>query len=289
MIGTAAAALLVGLLCTLPLTAAAQQRPLTALDLYRLRTAGDVTLSPDGRRVVYVVTAIDSAENRYLRDLWVAQTDGSIPPRRLTWNGGGGGPAFSPDGRHVAFTAARQGAPQIWILPLADGGEAWQLTSLPTGAGRAVWSPDGRRIAFTSSLTPDQIAAATAPAATESRPGDVAAQVDGAAIRNIHEDREAALRSIRALLAANAERQDPRVVTRLNYLGETSIEDERYPQVYIIDVRPGTEARLLTRQPYPNLQPAWSPDGRSIVLVSARPRGTTTRTMSASQPCTSSL
>jgi hypothetical protein len=42
-----------------PLTGrdAAQQRPLTALDLYHLRTAGGVALSPDGRRVVYVVTA----------------------------------------------------------------------------------------------------------------------------------------------------------------------------------------------------------------------------------------
>jgi dipeptidyl aminopeptidase/acylaminoacyl peptidase len=272
-IGTAAAALLLGLLCTLPLTAAAQQRPLTALDLYQLRTAGDVALSPDGRRVVYVVTAIDSAENRYLRDLWVAQTDGSIPPRRLTWNGGGGsGPAFSPDGRHVAFTAARQGPPQIWVLPLSDGGEAWQLTSLATGAGGAVWSPDGTRIAFTSSLTPDQLAAATAPAETDSRP-DAVARVDGTAIRNIHEDREAALRSIRALLSANADRQDPRVVTRLDYLGETSIQDEQYAQVHVIDVRPGAQARLLTREPYPHRSPAWSPDGRSIILAAARPQG----------------
>ncbi|HZG41373.1 MAG TPA: hypothetical protein VEY93_00335, partial [Longimicrobium sp.] len=42
--------------------AAQERRPLTALDLYGMRTAGGVALSPDGRRVVFVQTAVDSAE-----------------------------------------------------------------------------------------------------------------------------------------------------------------------------------------------------------------------------------
>jgi dipeptidyl aminopeptidase/acylaminoacyl peptidase len=263
-------------------TAPAQPRPLTALDLYHLRTAGDVALSPDGRRVVYVVTVVDSAENRYRRDLWIAAVDGSAPPRQLTWNGtGGGSPSFSPDGRRLAFTAARQGPPQVWILPLAEGGEAWQLTALPTGAGGAVWSPDGTRIAFTSSLSPSEIEAArvrsdasAAPAHDRAAAAVAASRdVDADAIRAIHADRDAALRSIRALLAANAERHDPRVVTRLDYLGETSIEDERYAQAYVIDVRPGAAARALTRAPYHHRGVSWSPDGRSVILAAAEPRG----------------
>jgi dipeptidyl aminopeptidase/acylaminoacyl peptidase len=251
--------------------AAAQQRPLTALDLYQLRTAGDVALSPDGRRVVYVVTAIDSAGNRYRRDLWMAPTDGSEPPRRLTWSGGTG-PVFSPDGTRIAFTAAREGPPQVWILPLSDGGEAWQLTTVDGGAGAPVWSPDGSRIAFTSALSPDEIAASVA-GPTEPAAAASDATPDGDAIRRIHEDRDAALRAVRALLDANASRQDPRVVTRLDYLGETSIQDERWSQVHVIDVRPGARAEIPAPAPHHQRTPAWSPDGRSIILAAADPRG----------------
>lgn len=92
-------------------TAQAQdRRPLTALDFYHIKQAGNVTLSPDGRRAVFVVTEVDSAENRYRRDLWIANTDGS-GLRRLTWTNarGIGGVSFSPDGRMVAFNQARQG------------------------------------------------------------------------------------------------------------------------------------------------------------------------------------
>src|SRR3954466_1756684 len=135
--------------------AAQQRRPLTPLDLYHLRIAGQPALSPDGHSVAYVVTQADSATDKYRRELWIARTDGS-GARRLTWlNLSAGAPAFSPDGRQLAFVSAREGKPaQIWILPLAEGGEAWPLTSLETGAGGPVWSPRGDRIAFTSGLTP---------------------------------------------------------------------------------------------------------------------------------------
>jgi len=95
----------------------------TAHDLYRLQSAGDVALSPDGRRVVYVVTQIDSAENRYERDLWSARTDGS-EIRRLTWTRSAAmaSPRFSPDGRSLAFVTRRGDRPaQLWILPSPRG------------------------------------------------------------------------------------------------------------------------------------------------------------------------
>src|SRR4051794_24571644 len=57
--------------------AAQQRRPLTPLDLYHLRIAGQPALSPDGRSVAYVVTQADSATNKYKRELWIARTDGS--------------------------------------------------------------------------------------------------------------------------------------------------------------------------------------------------------------------
>jgi dipeptidyl aminopeptidase/acylaminoacyl peptidase len=151
-----------------------------------------------------------------------------------------GAPAFSPDGTRLAFTArGRAGPPQIWILPLAEGGEAWQLTTWTTGAGSAVWSPDGARIAFTSSLTPR----GSSRAVIRRR----AAVVPAAAGRGRdpqHPPRTARRRCARSAPSWRQRRaHDPRVVTRLDYLGETSIQDERWSQIHVIEVRPGAEPR----------------------------------------------
>ena len=54
--------------------------------------------------------------------------------------------AASPDGRHVAFVADRDGVPMLWIRPLAET----ESRILPgtMGATQPFWSPDGRTVAF---------------------------------------------------------------------------------------------------------------------------------------------
>lgn len=56
-------------------------------------------------------------------------------------------PAFSPDGRKLAFVSERSGTREVWVSK-ADGSEALQLTSFGGAvAGRPSWSPDGRFLA----------------------------------------------------------------------------------------------------------------------------------------------
>ncbi|MGH7481817.1 MAG: S9 family peptidase, partial [Longimicrobiales bacterium] len=230
----------------------AAQRPIEATDLYRLRIAGSVAVSPDGRSVVYSVTRADSSENRYERELWIAAADGSSPPRPLTSTAGASEsqPAFSPDGRWLAFVSRREPdeASQIYLLPLTLPGEARAVTSVETGASSPVWAPDSRRLAFTSDIAPDTEVAR-----------------DSTADEPV---------SIREKLRHNAEDEDPRVVTRLDYLAETSIADEEWQQIFVLDALvDGAEATRITRGEYGHGAPTWTADGRSLIYGAGPPLG----------------
>jgi len=140
-------------LVALPLLAAAA--PITFDDFISLGRVSAPDVSPDGKSVVFVVTYYSLDTNRGDSDIYIVPIDGSTPPRRLTTQPGTDRePCFSPDGTKIAFTSTRSGDSQIWILPLG-GGEAWQLTSLSTGASSPQWTPDGSSVVFTSSVYPD--------------------------------------------------------------------------------------------------------------------------------------
>ncbi|HZI22286.1 MAG TPA: S9 family peptidase [Gemmatimonadales bacterium] len=136
---------------------AAQQRAITDSDLYAFRWIASPQLSPDGRRVVYVLTTVNAKHDGYETSLWLVATDGASAPRRLTSGPKDGAPRWSPDGSSLAFLRPKDGKPQLYLLSLV-GGEAQQLTDLPKGASPAAWSPDGKTIAFTSSTMPEDVA-----------------------------------------------------------------------------------------------------------------------------------
>lgn len=58
-------------------------------------------------------------------------------------------PAWSPDGRRIAFVSLRDGNPEIYVM-LADGSEQTRITVAPGGDWRPAWLPDSRHLVFTS-------------------------------------------------------------------------------------------------------------------------------------------
>jgi Tol biopolymer transport system component len=56
-------------------------------------------------------------------------------------------PAWSPDGRRIAFSSDRSGRLQIWTV-LPDGSGPRQMTDLDSGVSGGAWSPAGGRYAF---------------------------------------------------------------------------------------------------------------------------------------------
>ena len=69
--------------------------------------------------------------------------------RKLTRNPArDGGPAWSPDGRRIAFASERNGTFEIYVMN-ADGSGQRSLTGASPAFGPE-WSPDGRKIVFFS-------------------------------------------------------------------------------------------------------------------------------------------
>jgi tricorn protease len=85
----------------------------------------------------------------YADDLWVARLDGSELRRLTTDEGLESSPAFSPDGRLVAFSAQYEGNRDVYLVPI-DGGVPKRLTWHPGVDEVQDFSPDGRRVLFTS-------------------------------------------------------------------------------------------------------------------------------------------
>ncbi|MGO2519884.1 MAG: serine hydrolase [Microbacterium sp.] len=123
---------------------------------------------------------------------------------------------------------------QLWTLPLA-GGEPRQRTRIPLGAGAAVWNADATKIAF------------TAPVARESGETETAEQ------RAVRES---------APIATDA----------LDYMidGEWFVRGVRQ-QLHVLDLT-DDRVRQLTHGDVHVANPAWSPDGKTLVYT-ARPDG----------------
>ncbi|HEX4379433.1 MAG TPA: hypothetical protein VH022_05340, partial [Candidatus Acidoferrum sp.] len=131
----------------------AAKHAITFADMMKLHRVAEPAVSPDGKWVVYTVATPDMDANRSASNIWLVSTE-SGAPIQLTQSGKDSSPAWSPDGKLIAFLSSRAGESQVYLLSM-DGGEAHPWTSVSTGVDLVKWSPDGKTLAFTSGVYPD--------------------------------------------------------------------------------------------------------------------------------------
>jgi dipeptidyl aminopeptidase/acylaminoacyl peptidase len=205
-----------------------------AADVVREREVGSPAVSPDGTWVAYTVTAGNPERDEQDTDLWMASWDGAANLRLTSTPGGETRPAWSPDGRYLAFLAAREtgekgrdeSPTQVWLLD-RRGGEAQVLTDFRGDVAEFAWSPDGKSLAV------------------------------------IAWDEDVAWRK----QAKDGETQPPIVIDRFyfkeDYTGYMGPERKR---LYLVDLASRT-ARRLTSSPHNEKRPAWSADGGRIAFL----------------------
>jgi len=76
-------------------------------DFYDVTRPTDVSVSPDGDRVAFLAVESDPDEDEFATSLFVAPTDGSRDPHRLTRASSASQPTWSPDGERLGFVATR--------------------------------------------------------------------------------------------------------------------------------------------------------------------------------------
>lgn len=110
------------------------------------RQIGGSSWSADGKQIV-VVSNLSGRQN-----LWLVASDGGWPRQLTSSDQRHSNPAWSPEGRWIAYQSDLDGNEQ-WDLFMVSpqNGEVAQLTRTPEIAEHSpAWSPDGRKIAFLS-------------------------------------------------------------------------------------------------------------------------------------------
>jgi len=210
------------------------ERRFTSHDIYRLRSVGDVQISPDGTRVAYTLQQNDRPGRPYAQ-VWVLEISSGKAVRIGSDAEPASGARWSRDGKRLAYVgygpvgaeltvAGSDGANPIPIAPVSGTNHP-----LP-GTGESIaWSPDGTRIAFVSST-----------------PGPEMDTAGG----------------------------DPMVITRYLYKptateGATRFNDNRRLHIFVAGVAT-RHVRQLTSGAWYEHSIDWSPDGGEILFVSNR-------------------
>jgi tricorn protease len=103
----------------------------------------------DTRMLTEPAISADRIAFIYANDLWTCGLDGGNVRRLTSDDGVASSPAFSPDGKWLAFSAQYEGNTDVYVVA-SEGGVPRRLTWHPGNDVVAGFTPDGKSVLFTS-------------------------------------------------------------------------------------------------------------------------------------------
>lgn len=282
---------------------------LLALALPLISQAGDTEAAKNGL-IVYV--DLDAGGRPQVFTVMAVGSDKS----QLTDSAGGNFyPAWSYDGKNIAFTSARTGQPELWLMA-AGGASPTQLTFPPdSGNFIPVWSRDGSRIVFASNRTghPEvwvmnadgtgQVQLTTTTTTSTTRNGNqIIWGIHGSFSPDGQKIAYASTESGRSQIwAMDADGSNPVQLTTpalASYpdanasvwspdgtkIAFWSGFETEYGDIFVMDVDGGNRTQLTFESATPGVNsdnPAWSPDGLQIMFETNRSGSVETWVMNA--------
>ena len=251
--------------------------PVNITDLLKVKTVNNVTLNKAGTKVAFTVTSIEAdpaseLDYKYRSQIYSASTTSTADPIQLTTSKEGATkPAWSPDGKQLAFTRSVEDKSQIFILSL-DGGEPMQLTNHKYGANNPKWSPDGKKILFSAPISLQVLIADSTlnkshsiPTWPMEKPGF--SNNDYLLPKSGKPNPDGNLSEIRAYLDKNAIDKKAIVLTKLNFQNESAISSEmNFNHFFDINVTKDATPRLLTKGFYSFTNAEYTPDGKQLIF-----------------------
>lgn len=230
--------LLLVLLALVAGAAPAQDRPpLGLMDVFELEYASDPQIAPDGQTVVYRRNRLDVRTDRVRGDLWTVRVDGS-GHQPLVTGVDAASPRWAPEGLRLAYVARDEDEDRRHLLiRYLETGATVPVARLPSAPGGIAWSPDGTQLAFTRFVEGTAPPLASLPGPPEG-----------------------------AEWAA-----PPRVIETTIYRRDgAGYVEPGHRQLFVVSSEGGTP-RQLTFGPHDvDGTPAWTPDGRALIVSSDR-------------------
>jgi len=221
--------------------AASDTHPFSIHDMLAMQRISDPQVSPDGKRIVFVLRTTDLDANRGRTDLWIVNLDGSGLRRLTSHPDSDFNPCWSPDGGTVYFLSTRSGSSQVWKIE-PEGGEATAVTSLPLDVSALIVSPTGSHLGLAMEVFPD-----------ERDPQKTAERLE----------------------ALEKEKRSGRVYDRLFVRHWDTWKDGRRSHVFVlpldggaaIDIMPGMDADCPSKPFGGSEEFIFTPDGKSMVFT----------------------
>jgi dipeptidyl aminopeptidase/acylaminoacyl peptidase len=250
--------------------------PVLITDMLKIKTIGNVTLTKDGKKAAFTVNSIEQDEKnkkdyQLKTQIYSIETSANAPVQLTTSEEGASQPAWSPDGKQLAFTRKVGDKPQIFVLSM-EGGEPWQLTKSKYGAASPKWSPDGKKILYSSGISLNDLLRDTLlnnsnslPQWPSEKPGFIKNEY----LQNTRSktNPDGNLSEIRAYLDSNAVDKKAIVMNKLNFQSETGLSSDRnFNHYFLADVIQDAKPISLTGGFYSFGNATFTPDGKQIIV-----------------------